>query len=602
MNKLRRSISIITAVLTAVSSLSIPVVSYAESDNSASVIYRSSFSDYTKNGRPDGWVAPKYVVSGSSEIASPGSDATFVVEDDGNNALRLTNSADSRYNDIIPFNQVISSGKLKISFDMKFEAYNSNWLMLQLFNTSNPGKYLNGTLMNDYIGTDINDFRGHGYSLSCTTLMRVYFKESGGVEISKDGRWGESLKNNAVDKDLQYNNWHHFDLVVDVANSSQQVWVDGEKVTEEPFVLSQNKGYSFKGLGFLQTKGGGTSLYDNIVVSHYDTDDTVKILSDHLKTESDSANISLGFSEYLSKAPQNGDFVITDAYSGDEVDYTVEKADCRSAVLKIDAEVPAKLNIAFSSKSSLKGVISSKLSKEAVAAYTNHQSGGVTIPVLDSVSGVDYSGSSVAFDGESIVPIGTTSIDVKFSEPVSFESIGDKIYIENAENSDRVKVKFDKSADNKVISIKFDELMDAGADYKLVVSQDLASNASGSVTLPRNYEFEFTTSSDSGFGIFGEKVSVDSDNDKAIFEASVIKSDNNAYKGTLIICGYSSEVIGGVTYHKLEKVNLAKYDISDKSITSYETSIEGLENIEVIKCFINDIDTQKSLCILEKEL
>lgn len=595
-NRVKKSIMIATAIV----SLSYTAVSYAEEDTKEKVIYQSSFSDYTADGLAKGWSAPKYVLNGSNEVPSPGSDAKSVIEDDGNNVIKLSTVADSRYNDIIPFNEIISNGKLHISFDMKFDDYNGekkSWMFLQLFNTSKQDKYLNNVPMNNYNGNDINDIRGHGYSLSSTSLMRIYFKEDEPILISKSGQWASNLT--AVNKSVEKDTWHHFDFVLDVDKTSQQVWVDGDKVTEEPFTLSGNIGYSFKGMGFLHNVGG-SSKYDNITVTHYTESSTVKILEDDLQTAGEEVRISLGFSEYLSRVPQNGDFVITNAYTGEAVTYSIESSDKRSAVLNITQTEPAKLNIAFKEHCGLSGVISDKLSSEKVGFYTNHQSGGTMIPVLDQVSGVDYSGNSVSLDGEVKVPTGTTSVNVAFSASVDFTDAEHKIYIENQKDFTKLSTNLDVAADNKSVKLNLAELMEADTEYKLVIDNTLTSAEDTGVQIAQKYEFTFTTSGDSGFGIFGEKLLVESDTAK--FTASIIKSDDEDYCGTMIICGYGKEEVNGVTYSKLKKVNIVKYDIKNKGITSYETKISGLDGIDTIKCFVNDMDTQKSLYVTEKAL
>ena len=66
------------------------------------------------------------------------------------------------------------------------------------------------------------------------------------------------------------------------------------------------------------------------------------------------------------------------------------------------------------------------------------------------------------------------------------------------------------------------------------------------------------------------------------------------------ICGYADKEVYGKVYTKLEKVDVKKYDIDTKSITSYETIPINLTGINRIKCFIRDTDANKNILISEK--
>ncbi len=144
-------------------------------------------------------------------------------------------------------------------------------------------------------------------------------------------------------------------------------------------------------------------------------------------------------------------------------------------------------------------------------------------------------------------------------------------------------------------------LMSADSDYKLVISDTVSSYANENVFLPHSYEYSFRTSNDGGFGIFGDKITVDEGEGTAVFSANIIKSDENSYKGTIIICGYSDEEVDGKVYSKLEKADVQKYDIEANSITAYETKPIDITGLNRIKCYITDADTHKLLLISEKE-
>lgn len=97
---------------------SAPIVSAADSE----VLYKSSFSDYTSNGTPKGWIKTKYIVQNDAEVENTGSAAYALNDDDDvhNNYLKLdTNDIGSSVRDVIPFGKTISSGKLHISYDAK---------------------------------------------------------------------------------------------------------------------------------------------------------------------------------------------------------------------------------------------------------------------------------------------------------------------------------------------------------------------------------------------------------------------------------------------------------------------------------------------------
>ena len=145
-------------------------------------------------------------------------------------------------------------------------------------------------------------------------------------------------------------------------------------------------------------------------------------------------------------------------------------------------------------------------------------------------------------------------------------------------------------------------LMSADSDYKLVISDTVSSYANENVFLPHSYEYLFRTSNDGGFGIFGDKITVDEGEGTAVFSANIIKSDENSYKGTIIICGYSDEEVDGKVYSKLEKADVQKYDIETNSITAYETKPIDITGLNRIKCFITDTNTNKNILISEKKL
>ena len=258
------------------------------------------------------------------------------------------------------------------------------------------------------------------------------------------------------------------------------------------------------------------------------------------------------------------------------------------------------MNIAFSPSSGLSGTISSQLSNKTTNIYTKHQQDGAVIPVLNEVKVYDYNGNSVNIDGSEVVPIGTTTANISFSEPMSFDDIEDKIYIQNVDAGERIAVNYTPSADAKSVSINFAELMSPNSDYEFVISDTLSLSENESVSLPREYKWSYKTADDGGFGIFGDAIVIDSETNTAKFKANIIKSDNAEYKGTIIICGYADKEVDGKVYTKLEKVDVKKYDIDTKSITSYETIPINLTGINRIKCFIRDTDANKNILISEK--
>ena len=383
------------------------------------------------------------------------------------------------------------------------------------------------------------------------------------------------------------------------------MWLDGNKITNSvQGTLKSDNGYNkFKGLAFLQQDGNfKKGQYDNIFITNYSNNDYVKIVADYLSGDDTSLRTDVAFSEYLDRAPENGDFTVTDSYTGDVFDYEIESADQRHAVLKINTDKAAKLNIAFNSDSSLSGTISGALSNKSTNVYTNTKKDGTVIPVLNEVTAYDYNGSDVAFDGSKIVSIGTTTVNVSFSTPVSLDGVQDKIYIEKVDSGEKLNINYTIADDNKSVKMDFAELMSADSEYRFVIADSISSQQNANVFLPHSYEYLFTTSNDGGFGVFGDKIIVDESSNTAAFTASIIKSDENIYKGTIIICGYSEEEIDGKTYTKLEKADIKKYDIETKSITSYETNPIDITGVSKIKCFIIDINTHKIILIAEKEL
>lgn len=600
--KTKKIISAFTAMATVCISLSLTTVAFAD-ENYEDDIYMSSFSDYTSDGLPNGWVAPKYVVDNKKEVENSGSDAHSVAEN-GNNAVRISTSVSNTIKDIIPFNKLVTSGKLHISFDGKFPRYDDRTLMfVTLFNAYNKGAYPdNNVPISNYEPNDLNDFRG-SYGWHTSQFIRVPYIQNGKVQISEACQFWDTLV--VTQKTVEANKWYHTDLVIDLDNKVYDVWIDGDKITTDKqgkFLTGSGKD-KFKGLAILHANGNTKEgTYDNIFVTNYNNEDSVKLVSEYLNGDDTGLTADVAFSEYLNRAPENGDFVISDSYTGESIDYTVESADGRHAILKINTDKPAKLNIGFNKNSNLKGTISEKLSSKTASVYTNRTSDGSVIPVLNEIKAYEYSGNEVSLNGNQEVPIGTTSIDVSFSEPMSFDDAENKIYLQNIDTSERVKLNYNTSSDRKSVRIDLAELMSPNNNYKFVVENSLASYGNSNVTLPISYEVSFTTAEGSGFGVFGNNIVTDEVAGTAKFVTSIIKSDDLNYKGTIMICGYKDETVDNVTYTKLEKVSLVAYDISDKSITAYETDAIDINGLDRIRCYVNDMNNQKSILFEEKIL
>ena len=142
--KTKKIFSVFTAMATVCVSLSLTTVSFAK-ESYEDNIYMSSFSDYTSDGLPNGWVASKYIVKNvngvDTEVENTESYA-HAKKDGNNNILYIDASAGSMIKDVLPFGKVVSSGKLHISFDHKIptESYTGKQssLILALFNMNNP--------------------------------------------------------------------------------------------------------------------------------------------------------------------------------------------------------------------------------------------------------------------------------------------------------------------------------------------------------------------------------------------------------------------------------------------------------------------------------
>ena len=69
--------------------------------------------------------------------------------------------------------------------------------------------------------------------------------------------------------------------------------------------------------------GGNTKYgyYDNIMITNYNNEETVKMVAENVGIESESVKVDVAFSENLTGIPQNGDFVITDSFTGKRIKY-----------------------------------------------------------------------------------------------------------------------------------------------------------------------------------------------------------------------------------------------------------------------------------------
>ena len=314
-----------------------PSVSAADNE----LIYKSSFSDYTAGGSPKGWNVSSKMVSNGTEVVNNSSDADSVDEGVHGNAVKITGTSSGTIKDIIPFNKVVSSGKLHISFDGKrYETTSNAKVFVTLFNVSNNGKYSDqtsdtpGTNISNYDPYELNDFRGFvGYHT--TQLYRLNYND-GAVLASENGYpWASQLN---TGKTIPANQWYHTDMIIDLDNHKYDVWIDGEKITGNMtksgtdtsytygcFDSTQGRG-TFKGFGILQQDGSGaenTGTYDNICITHYSANDTIEMLSDAGNdgigsVASDGKYLNIAFNDWLTSDFRADDFEIKDA-AGDSV-------------------------------------------------------------------------------------------------------------------------------------------------------------------------------------------------------------------------------------------------------------------------------------------
>mgnify|MGYP004597285425 FL=1 len=331
-NKIKKRLSLLVSAATVVASLSIGTVSYADESYEDS-IYASSFSDYTENGIPDGWVMSSKMVVNHKEVDCDKSDVTTVYEEGHGNAVRITASSSGTVKDIIPFNKVVSSGKLHISFDMKRpESSSGSKAFVTLFNVLGNGVYLDtnnlatGAKLQNYDPYNLTDFRGFiGYHAS--QLLRINY-DDGKVLASETGHtWMTQLDTGHT---IPANQWYHTDMIIDLDTHRYEVWIDGENVTENmtksgtdtkytygSFRSDQGKG-AFKGLGFLQQDGNEkTGTYDNICITHYTTNDEIQMVVEPGKDgigsdASDGKYLNVAFNDSLASDFRDSDFEVKD--------------------------------------------------------------------------------------------------------------------------------------------------------------------------------------------------------------------------------------------------------------------------------------------------
>ncbi len=356
MKKLSKKLSLIVclAMIANLFVFSAPVVSAADSE----VLYKSSFSDYTSNGTPKGWIKTSYVVNNGAEVENTTSYAYAASEQNHNNVLKFDATPGSVINEVIPFGKVVSDGKLHISFDHKVpaESYTGKQssMIVALFNMNKPTKYREtDTLFNNYDPNDLYDFRGTvGHQQSHLVRIPYYnTKDQNGndvdktdssldIKVSKTGLyWTDNVKTGAK---INCNEWNHFDFIVDLDNNVYDVWLDGKKITnstkETQGILRSDSGYNqFKGFSFIQQDGNfKKGLYDNIAITHYTANDTIQMVADAGKngigaSSADGKLLNVAFNDSFSDTFRPEDFEIKDSDGNKVEEFTVlsqTKSDC----------------------------------------------------------------------------------------------------------------------------------------------------------------------------------------------------------------------------------------------------------------------------------
>ena len=400
-------------------------VSFADAieQNAAKVIYQSSFSDYANNAamtQPQGFV--KAIADHEGTWNEKYTRFRPWQEEDGDTSVLngnykpQGNDTGYLYNrngafDVIPFGEVINSGKLHISmdfirpdkqFDPNSGVYTENDItggrfMVTLFNTdtndyTTPGGKVykaSGTDKDKFYATDataseIANMSDAGTHMSSLFGVQAY-KESGTFKtesitskfsgiygsVGKPGT-GETFDNwNKIKWNL--NQWHKLDIIVDLDNretSSDGKW-EGRKVyTYVDGVLAPGDASTaelvahnvsgFKGIGVYNEHYSDPGFrYDNIYVSHYTTDkeDSVKLLV--AETDMLDKKASIAFTEYLNKTPEASDFVVTNEKGNTVKGYTVS-GDARKVTFDFSnaTGVPKNGKMTISAKNTLTGIVS----------------------------------------------------------------------------------------------------------------------------------------------------------------------------------------------------------------------------------------------------
>lgn len=332
MKNLSKKLSLFVCVAIIANLFVLSAPSVLAASGNVEVLYKSGFSDYTSDGTPKGWTKASYITQKvndvEQEVANTDSFAYSVVGDN-NNVLELKPTSGSTIKDIIPFNKVVSSGKLHVSFDEKVpdEAKEDSKasLTVTLFNMYNPEVYRGdagyNVKLNDYDPYNLSDFRGNvGYQQ--THLMKMmYQKDEDGIRISNTGTyWAANVGTKKYVADTTV--WNHFDIIVDLDNNVYDIWVNGDKITETQGKIGNGRtGHTyFKGLGFL-LDGSNYQRYgllDNVVVTQYVNNDQIQMVADAGKngigtSTTDGKLLNVSFNDYLTESIRNDDFTVSDS-------------------------------------------------------------------------------------------------------------------------------------------------------------------------------------------------------------------------------------------------------------------------------------------------
>ena len=534
---------ICSAVLTAVMlTQGFGAVSFADTTDQTGtadppeVLYQQTFSDWgavnvpTNNGvgmvggnaNPSN-TTQNYYTSFKQYEEEDGNKSALFWRGGNNNVTGIWGESDRNGAfDIIPFNKVITDGKIYVSmdfyapsyaWDQSANAYSTATELdgayaISLFNNSATDYTVNSAKDNTsvtYVGTgnDTTKFIAADSENDHSAVANYQTNHQSmlvGFNTSKDstrtptgsfmrmGDNGPTATENGGqwnwNSNVANNQWHKLQIIIDCDNEVEStdkewkgnpvsVYIDGVKQSDNCSTAKYVKDTTvtgYKGIGFYRRNWvNGGMRFDNMYVSHYKNTADVKMLEE--ESDISDKKISVAFTDNLTKTPEASDFTVTNEKGGAVKGYSVSGNNNKVTFDFSNATgVPKNGKMTIAAKDTLKGLITNAnvsgqveikvLGTEVLYEQTFSDWGDVNVPTDNGVGMV----------GGNANPSDTTkNYYTSFKQYEEEDGNRSALFYMMDYNGDKTAVGYEYTRNGAIDVIPFNKVINSG---KIYVSMD----------------------------------------------------------------------------------------------------------------------------------